>query len=175
VTSTPLDLRVERLLRDLTPQVLGALVRRFRDFAASEDAVQEALIAAAAQWPRDGIPDNPRGWLIQVALRRMTDHVRSEISRRRREAVAADEMPMVGASALSSEPEIDPDDTLLLLFMCCHPALLVKDGDRDMSIRDRQQYKPRLTPGFGERVGRPSGGASARTPRVGRDATSRMR
>ena len=74
--------RIERLLRELAPQVLGATLRRFRDFAACEDAVQEALIAAASQWPRDGIPDNPRGWLIQVALRRMTDHVRSEISRR---------------------------------------------------------------------------------------------
>ena len=67
VTSPPPDLRAESLLRDLAPQVLGAMVRRFRDFAASEDAVQEAMIAAAEQWPRDGIPDNPRGWLFQVA------------------------------------------------------------------------------------------------------------
>ncbi len=123
MTSPPLDLRVERLLRDLAPQVLGAVVRRFRDFAASEDAVQEALIAAAAQWPRDGVPDNPRGWLIQVALRRMIDHVRSEISRRDRETVVADEIPVVVSPALYSEPQIDPDDTLVLLFMCCHPAL----------------------------------------------------
>ena len=84
---------LERLLRDLAPQVLGAVVRRHRDFAACEDAVQEALIAAAAQWPRDGTPGNPRGWLIQVALRRMTDHVRSEIARRGREAVVAGETP----------------------------------------------------------------------------------
>jgi RNA polymerase sigma factor (sigma-70 family) len=115
--------RIEHLLRDLAPQVLGAVVRRFRDFAASEDAVQEAMIAAAAQWPRDGIPDNPRGWLIQVALRRMTDHVRSEIARRNRETVAAEDTPLVVAPALYSEPQIDPDDTLVLLFMCCHPAL----------------------------------------------------
>ena len=67
----------EHLLRELAPQVLGAVVRRFGDFAAAEDAVQEALLAAAAQWPRDGVPDNPRGWLIQVAARRMTDHVRA--------------------------------------------------------------------------------------------------
>ena len=118
-----LDVRAEHLLRDLAPQVLGAVVRRFRDFAACEDAVQEALIAAAAQWPRDGIPDNPRGWLIQVALRRMTDHVRSEISRRNRESVVATETPLVVAPAVYSEPDIDPDDTLILLFMCCHPAL----------------------------------------------------
>ena len=84
-----LDARAEHLLRELAPQVLGAVIRRFRDFAASEDAVQEALIAAATQWPRDGLPDNPRGWLIQVASRRMTDHVRSEVARRRREAVVA--------------------------------------------------------------------------------------
>src|ERR1700726_2365546 len=120
------DLRLERLLRELTPQVLGTVVRRHRDFAACEDAVQEALIAAAAQWPRDGVPGNPRGWLIQVALRRMTDHVRSEIARRGREAVVAGETPAAVAPAppeLDCEPAIDPDDTLLLLFMCCHPAL----------------------------------------------------
>jgi RNA polymerase sigma factor (sigma-70 family) len=122
VTPSPSDRRVEPLLRDLAPQVLGAVVRRFRDFPACEDAVQEALIAAAAQWPRDGIPGNPRGWLIQVALRRMTDHVRSEISRRSREAVVAGEAPVV-APVLDSEPSIDPDDTLVLLFMCCHPSL----------------------------------------------------
>jgi RNA polymerase sigma factor (sigma-70 family) len=111
------------LLRDLAPQVLGAVMRRFRDFAASEDAVQEALIAASAQWPRDGVPDNPRGWLIQVALRRMTDHVRSEIARRNRETAVAAEAPVVVAPAIYSEPEMDPDDTLVLLFMCCHPSL----------------------------------------------------
>ena len=118
--------RLEHLLRDLAPQVLGAVVRRHRDFAACEDAVQEALIAAAAQWPRDGIPGNPRGWLIQVALRRMTDHVRSEIARRGREAAVAGETPAAVAPAppeIDGEPAIDPDDTLVLLFMCCHPAL----------------------------------------------------
>src|SRR5258705_12886324 len=102
------------MLRDLAPHVLGAVVRRFHDFAASEDAVQEALIAAAAQWPRYGVPDNPRGWLIKVALRRMSDYTRSEIARRNREALVADEIPDIVAPATPDEPEIDPDDTLIL-------------------------------------------------------------
>ena len=123
MTFASLNRRTEQLLRDLAPQVLGATLRRFRDFAACEDAVQEALIAAASQWPRDGAPQNPRGWLIQVALRRMTDHVRSEISRRNRETVAVEEVPVVVAPAVYAEPGIDPDDTLVLLFMCCHPSL----------------------------------------------------
>jgi RNA polymerase sigma factor (sigma-70 family) len=123
VSFSPLNVRAEHLLRELAPQVLGAVVRRCRDFAASEDAVQEALAAAAAQWPRDGLPDNPRGWLIQVALRRMTDHVRSEISRRNREALVAAETSAVVVPAIESEQDMDPDDTLILLFMCCHPAL----------------------------------------------------
>jgi predicted RNA polymerase sigma factor len=80
VTRPTLDREAEHLLRDLAPQVLGAVVRRFRDFAASEDAVQEALLAAAMQWPREGMPDNPRGWLIHVAARRMTDHLRAELA-----------------------------------------------------------------------------------------------
>jgi predicted RNA polymerase sigma factor len=97
------------------------MVRRFGDFAAAEDAVQEALVAAALQWPRDGLPENPRGWLVQVASRRMTDHVRSEIARRRRESVAAEQETRVGLAAdLAGEEQ---DDALVLLFMCCHPAL----------------------------------------------------
>ena len=119
--SSPPDHQIEHLLRDLAPQVLGAVARRFRDFAASEDAVQEALIAAAEQWPRDGVPDNPRGWLFQVAQRRMTDHLRSEIARRNREARVAEDIPI--AVAMEETPDVDPDDTLALLFMCCHPAL----------------------------------------------------
>jgi RNA polymerase sigma factor (sigma-70 family) len=112
----------EHLLRELAPQVLGAIVRRFRDFAAAEDAVQEALLAAAVQWPDEGVPDNPRGWLIHVAARRMTDHVRAELARRRRETV------VVMQSGESVQPDeiptdLDPDDTLILLFMCCHPSL----------------------------------------------------
>ena len=81
--------QAEHLLRELAPQVLGAVVRRFHDFAAAEDAVQEALIAAALQWPRDGLPANPRGWLIHVAARRMMDYLRSEEARRRRETESA--------------------------------------------------------------------------------------
>lgn len=107
---------VEDLLREYAPQVLGVVVRRFGDFAAAEDAVQEALLAAALHWPVDGVPDNPRGWLVQAAVRRMTDQFRSEQARRRREDVAA---------ALEPPPAdvVDRDDTLILLFLCCHPAL----------------------------------------------------
>ena len=113
------------LLRDVAPQVLGVVARRHGDFAAAEDAVQEALIAAAAQWPVAGIPSNPRGWLYQVAVRRLNDHLRSEMARRRREdAVAsarwADE-PF--APPPDAELGMERDDTLVLLFMCCHPAL----------------------------------------------------
>ncbi len=112
----------EHLLRELAPQVLGTMIRRFRDFAAAEDAVQEALIAAATQWPSAGLPDNPRAWLIQVASRRMTDNVRSEVARRRRETAAAMESDYT-MSAVEIEDEMGADDTLVLLFMCCHPAL----------------------------------------------------
>ena len=114
----------EHLLRELAPQVLGALVRRFRDFAAAEDAVQEAMLAAFTQWPRQGVPENPRGWLFQVASRRMTDQVRSEIARREREtSVVRDAETMVFANEIEPDMDMDPNDTLILLFMCCHPAL----------------------------------------------------
>ncbi len=117
-----LDIPIGRLLRELTPQVLGIVARRFRDFAAAEDAVQEASIAAAMQWPRDGVPENPRAWLIQVAFRRMADHIRSESARRRRESeVALDPALAPEATAIETSPQ--EDDTLVLLFMCCHPAL----------------------------------------------------
>jgi RNA polymerase sigma factor (sigma-70 family) len=120
-----MDFRAENLLRELAPRVLGAVIRRFGDFAAAEDAVQEALLAAAVQWPQEGVPDNPRGWLIQVAARRMTDHVRSELARRRREAVAVMQAPLdqQQAPAADSGAGTDEDDTLTLLFMCCHPSL----------------------------------------------------
>jgi predicted RNA polymerase sigma factor len=117
-----LDIGLGDLLRELTPSVLGTVTRRFRDFAAAEDAVQEALLAAASQWPRDGIPDNPRGWLIQVASRRMLDYLRSEVARRRREADIAIEVDRL-TTAANADPEADPDDTLNLFFMCCHPSL----------------------------------------------------
>ncbi len=109
-------------MRELTPQVLGTVVRRFRDFAASEDAVQEALLAAALQWPREGLPDSPRAWLTQVAFRKMADHIRSESARRSREHETALES---ARTADSTAIEIGPqeDDTLVLLFMCCHHAL----------------------------------------------------
>ncbi|MFI5184961.1 MAG: sigma factor, partial [Vicinamibacteria bacterium] len=119
-----MDSQAENLLRELAPRVLGSVVRRFGDFAAAEDAVQEALLAAAMQWPRDGVPDNPRGWLTHVASRRMTDHLRRELARRRREAMAAaqdaGEAPLAPAEGGGG---VDEDDTLVLLFMCCHPAL----------------------------------------------------
>jgi RNA polymerase sigma factor (sigma-70 family) len=114
----------EDLLRDLAPQVLGALLRRFRDFDTAEDAVQEALLAAALQWPESGVPENPRGWLIQVAFRRMTDQYRTDQARRRREQLVVSEDP---DQQMVPPPDADDpferDDGLQLLFMCCHPAL----------------------------------------------------
>jgi RNA polymerase sigma factor (sigma-70 family) len=109
----------EDLLRALAPQVLGALVRRYGRFDASEDAVQEALLAAATQWPDQGVPENPRAWLVTVASRRLVDGWRTESARRRREEhVAVLDVP---------EPAGAPgqDDTLTLLFLCCHPSLSV--------------------------------------------------
>jgi RNA polymerase sigma factor (sigma-70 family) len=125
VTSASLDGSAEHLLRDLAPQVLGAVMRRFRDFGAAEDAVQEALIAAAAQWPREGVPDDPRAWLIQVASRRIADHVRRETARRRRESIVVSLVPPEEQIALAADSDdaAGQDDTLVLLFMCCHPAL----------------------------------------------------
>ncbi len=115
------DATSEHLLRELAPQVLGTVARRFHDFAAAEDAVQEAMIAAFTQWPQEGVPENPRGWLIQVACRRMTDQMRSEIARRERETAVAAETENL--ASLEIEADMDSDDTLILLFMCCHPGL----------------------------------------------------
>ncbi len=109
---------VEDLLRELAPQVLGAMARRYGGIDDAEDAVQEALLAAARQWPAEGVPDNASGWLIAVAARRMTDLLRREEARRRREVVAASREPADG-----TRPVPDRDDSLLLLFLCCHPAL----------------------------------------------------
>jgi RNA polymerase sigma factor (sigma-70 family) len=108
-------------LRELTPQVLGALVRRYGHFDTAEDAVQEALLAASQPWPAEGVPDNPRGWLITVASRRLTDLLRREQARQRSE-------DRVAQWAALPDPEpgeriADTDDTLILLFMCCHPSL----------------------------------------------------
>ena len=113
------------LLRELAPQVLGALLRRFGHFDLCEDATQEALLAAALQWPREGIPENPRGWLITVGARRLMDAARSEQSRRRREdqvAVATPQSELLSPAA-DADPGRDRDDSLALLFGCCHPAL----------------------------------------------------
>ncbi|MER5223348.1 sigma-70 family RNA polymerase sigma factor [Streptomyces flaveus] len=115
----------EDLLRLHAPQVLGALVRRYGHFDAAEDAVQEALLAAAGQWPESGVPDNPRGWLIKVASRRLTDALRSEQARRLREEKAAALTPRDAFTAPPPGPDRAPseDDTLTLLFLCCHPDL----------------------------------------------------
>jgi predicted RNA polymerase sigma factor len=107
----------EDLLRELAPQVLGALVRRYGDFADCEDAVQEALIAAAMAWPAEGQPDSPAGWLIRVASRRLANQYRADTARRRREELAA------SWSLAPAEPVPGRDDALILMFMCCHTAL----------------------------------------------------
>jgi RNA polymerase sigma factor (sigma-70 family) len=107
----------EALLRELAPQVLGAVVRRYGDFANSEDAVQEALVAAATTWPADGQPDNPLGWLIRVASRRLVEQFRRDDARRRREDLAA------SWSSTPPDPPSGDDDTMILIFMCCHPSL----------------------------------------------------
>jgi RNA polymerase sigma factor (sigma-70 family) len=109
--------RIEDLLRESAPQVLAVLARRFGDFDAAEDAVQEALLAAATHWPRDGVPDNPRGWLIQAGARKLVDQIRNEQARRRRENLAALREPPAG------DETPHRDDTLIVLFMCGHPAL----------------------------------------------------
>ncbi|MFF0307002.1 RNA polymerase sigma factor [Streptosporangium sp. NPDC004379] len=114
--STEDPLPIEDLLRELTPQVLGALIRRHGRFEECEDAVQEALLAATVQWPAEGVPDNPRGWLVTVASRRLIDQIRSEHARRERETATA-------AAEVVPEDVPDTDDTLVLLFLCCHPTL----------------------------------------------------
>ncbi|MGX1811916.1 RNA polymerase sigma factor [Nocardia sp. NPDC055321] len=114
-----LDRATEDLLRALAPQVLGVLARRYGDFDAAEDALQEALLAAATQWPAEGVPDNPRGWLIQVGQRRLVDAIRAEAARRTRETTSA----LGDVPTADPGPEADRDDTLTLFFLCCHPAL----------------------------------------------------
>ncbi|MFD9421909.1 MULTISPECIES: RNA polymerase sigma factor [unclassified Streptomyces] len=106
---------IEDLLRELTPRVLGTLVRRYGQFEGCEDAVQEAVLAATVQWPAEGVPDNPHGWLVTVASRRLIDQMRSDRARREREAATAAEV--------LPEDVPDTDDTLVLLFLCCHPTL----------------------------------------------------
>ncbi|WP_328478115.1 RNA polymerase sigma factor [Actinoplanes sp. NBC_00393] len=106
---------INSVLRETAPQVVAGLARRFGDFAAAEDATQEALIAAAEHWARDGVPENPRGWLMRTASRKLLDAFRSEQARRRREVLAA-------AREVPGEAR-EQDDTLTLLFLCCHPSL----------------------------------------------------
>jgi RNA polymerase sigma factor (sigma-70 family) len=116
---------IEHLLRELAPQVLAVLLRRYRDFGAAEDAVQEALLVAATRWPRDGLPDSPRRWLVQVAARRMVDQVRADTARRYREELVVSLVPPDEQLAFAADDEggSERDDTLELLFRSCHPAL----------------------------------------------------
>ncbi len=119
------DHRIGDLLRELAPQVLGTLVRRHGQFDACEDAVQEALLAAALQWPAQGVPERPRSWLLRVAGRSLVDGWRADSARRRREAAAALDPagPAPAAGVDDNGHDTDRDDTLVLLFLCCHPAL----------------------------------------------------
>jgi RNA polymerase sigma factor (sigma-70 family) len=117
---------IEGLLREMAPQVLAALARRNSQFDAAEDAVQEALLTAAQQWPGAGVPGNPRGWLITVAQRRLTDQLRSDVARQKRESAAAALLPPEAWHIPAPDVEdVEPqeDDSLTLLFLCCHPAL----------------------------------------------------
>ncbi|MFI1200052.1 RNA polymerase sigma factor [Streptomyces sp. NPDC020883] len=119
------DSDVGALLRDLVPQVVGTLVRRHGRFEACEDAAQDALLDAIVQWRKDGVPDNPLGWLTTVAYRRLADRARSDIARRRREAtvaavVRADEPAESGPADFHAAGQ---DDSLILLFLCCHPSI----------------------------------------------------
>jgi RNA polymerase sigma factor (sigma-70 family) len=117
---------IEDLLRETAPQVLGVLVRRYRTFDECEDAVQEALAAASAQWPTEGVPDNPRAWLVTVAGRRLVDQARSDIARRHREETVAAMAPgdqLIAPAADDDLRAADHDDTLTLLVLCCHPSL----------------------------------------------------
>jgi len=109
---------IEDLLRELAPQVLGILVRKYDRFDACEDAVQEALLAASQQWPETGLPDSPRSWLVTVASRRLVDEWRSQSARSQREEAVA-------ALEIEPGPTEQRDDTLTVLFLCCHPELSV--------------------------------------------------
>ena len=120
-----LDNSAQDLLRELAPTVLGTLLRRYRNFGGCEDAVQESLIAAAMQWPTQGVPDNPKGWLITVATRRLTDQIRADTARRLREHLVVSLIPADEQIALAADAAgvNERDETLDLYFMCCHPAL----------------------------------------------------
>jgi RNA polymerase sigma factor (sigma-70 family) len=120
------ETETENLLRQFAPQVLGSLIRRYGNFDLAEDATQEALLAASVQWSRDGAPTNPKGWLITAASRRLTDLLRSDQARRRREERVAHWAPTeVWDPYDSDQLPGHGDDTLILLFMCCHASLSV--------------------------------------------------
>src|SRR6201992_939468 len=119
------DAETEDLLRRLTPQVLGAVVRGYGHFDLAEDATQEALLAAARSWPRDGLPDDPKAWFVAVAARRLTDLLRAEQARRRREETVAAWTPEGTSPAADRDRQSEAGAPLVVLFMCCHPSLSV--------------------------------------------------
>ncbi|MGH3150368.1 MAG: sigma factor [Streptosporangiaceae bacterium] len=146
---------VEDLLRGLAPQVFGAVVRRYGHFDTAEDATQEALIAAARQWPDEGAPDSPRAWLITVASRRLTDLLRAEAARQRREdTVARWVLPEHRLAPAADTPAADSDDTLILLFMCCHPALSPA-SQIALTLRAVGGWPPPRSPGRSWSLNRP--------------------
>ncbi|WP_434619520.1 RNA polymerase sigma factor [Arthrobacter sp. A5] len=116
------DTEVERVLKHAAPHVLAAIVRRSGDFETCEDAVQEAMLVAYSRWPAHGIPQDPTAWLITVAYRRLIDQVRTDLARVRRETKAA-ELSLHDLEAADPGVSAGQDDTLTLLFLCCHPSL----------------------------------------------------
>ena len=159
--STP---RTEDLLRELAPQVLGVLVRRYGQFEECEDAVQEAVLAAAVAVAGHGVPANPRGWLITIASRRLIDQIRSDRARRARETTAAAQAPGVRRSRRTMRAP-DTDDTLILLFLCCHPALTPGLPDRADPARrrrpDHRRDRPRVPRAGGHHGGADQPGQAA--------------
>src|SRR5437660_5270397 len=123
MTGAPSAHQIGELLRELAPQVLGAMVRRYGQFGACEDAVQEAMLEAVSSWPARGVPDSPKGWLLTVASRRLIDEVRSEHARRRREQDHAAATAPLQPPGQPPAPGLEHDYSLALLFLCCHPAL----------------------------------------------------
>jgi len=119
----PVTPAVEHLLRTEAPQVLGALVRRFGHFEFAEDAVQEALLAASQAWPAQGVPQDPRSWLIRIGYRRMVDLLRSDQARRQREQRTGLAEAVMRVPGRQPQPVPGTDDSLTLLLLCCHPAL----------------------------------------------------
>ena len=136
------DARITALLRELAPRLVGALVRRHRDLQACEDAVQEALLTASTTWPRTGLPDEPRAWLLHVANRRVIDSVRAETSRRQREELVVSLVPADEQHALAADEALalEHDDSLDLLFLCCHPALSTASAIA-LTLRTRKDSK----------------------------------